>query len=139
MAKFDAAARKAAVAAQYPLQANKKAGTSPAFAVSCSLWSGRVEAASFGGHVAQQLRWREAAAEFLGKLVALGDEGLQADGVDLADRAATEGREAPAHDRADIGVAQVDDDLFLRSEEHTSELQSLMRISYAVFCLNIKT
>src|SRR3546814_19796572 len=24
---------------------------------------------------------------------------------------------------------------FLRSEEHTSELQSLMRISYAVFCL----
>src|SRR3546814_9750896 len=27
---------------------------------------------------------------------------------------------------------------FLRSEEHTSELQSLMRISYAVLCLNIK-
>src|SRR3546814_10040557 len=26
--------------------------------------------------------------------------------------------------------------LSLRSEEHTSELQSLMRISYAVFCLN---
>src|SRR3546814_6404717 len=25
-----------------------------------------------------------------------------------------------------------------RSEEHTSELQSLKRISYAVFCLNIK-
>src|SRR3546814_10246586 len=25
--------------------------------------------------------------------------------------------------------------LFARSEEHTSELQSLMRISYAVFCL----
>src|SRR3546814_1388209 len=25
--------------------------------------------------------------------------------------------------------------LFIRSEEHTSELQSLMRISYAVFCL----
>src|SRR3546814_2235310 len=24
----------------------------------------------------------------------------------------------------------------MRSEEHTSELQSLMRISYAVFCLN---
>src|SRR3546814_8024145 len=24
----------------------------------------------------------------------------------------------------------------LRSEEHTSELQSLMRLSYAVFCLN---
>src|SRR3546814_1134621 len=28
--------------------------------------------------------------------------------------------------------------LFARSEEHTSELQSLMRISYAVFCLKKK-
>src|SRR3546814_11623844 len=28
---------------------------------------------------------------------------------------------------------------FTRSEEHTSELQSLMRISYAVFCLKKKT
>src|SRR3546814_4044942 len=27
----------------------------------------------------------------------------------------------------------------MRSEEHTSELQSLMRISYAVFCLKTKT
>src|SRR3546814_7390278 len=31
------------------------------------------------------------------------------------------------------GVSEV------RSEEHTSELQSLMRISYAVFCLKKKT
>src|SRR3546814_3717009 len=30
-------------------------------------------------------------------------------------------------------------DASLRSEEHTSELQSLMRISYAVFCLKKKT
>src|SRR3546814_6673220 len=29
-------------------------------------------------------------------------------------------------------------DANLRSEEHTSELQSLMRISYAVFCLQKK-
>src|SRR3546814_12338126 len=29
-------------------------------------------------------------------------------------------------------------DIYLRSEEHTSELQSLMRISYAVFCLKKK-
>src|SRR3546814_1625285 len=28
--------------------------------------------------------------------------------------------------------------LWIRSEEHTSELQSLMRISYAVFCLKKK-
>src|SRR3546814_10023347 len=31
-----------------------------------------------------------------------------------------------------------DGDAGLRSEEHTSELQSLMRISYAVFCLKKK-
>src|SRR3546814_1234975 len=31
-----------------------------------------------------------------------------------------------------------DVDLLARSEEHTSELQSLMRISYAVFCLKKK-
>src|SRR3546814_6644057 len=30
-------------------------------------------------------------------------------------------------------------DVFVRSEEHTSELQSLMRSSYAVFCLTTKT
>src|SRR3546814_7329482 len=35
------------------------------------------------------------------------------------------------HDAAKIAA--------LRSEEHTSELQSLMRISYAVFCLKKKT
>src|SRR3546814_9873442 len=33
-------------------------------------------------------------------------------------------------------VSARDLDLFTRSEEHTSELQSLMRISYAVFCFN---
>src|SRR3546814_536828 len=32
-----------------------------------------------------------------------------------------------------------DADYFWRSEEHTSELQSLMRISYAAFCLKKKT
>src|SRR3546814_4688604 len=35
------------------------------------------------------------------------------------------------------GIAHVSTRLF-RSEEHTSELQSLMRISYAVFCLKKK-
>src|SRR3546814_2385536 len=30
------------------------------------------------------------------------------------------------------------EELGIRSEEHTSELQSLMRISYAVFCLKKK-
>src|SRR3546814_9012413 len=36
------------------------------------------------------------------------------------------------------GVALVEDDHSIRSEEHTSELQSLMRNSYAVFCLKKK-
>src|SRR3546814_9017540 len=35
----------------------------------------------------------------------------------------------------DLGPRAAEDD---RSEEHTSELQSLMRISYAVFCLKKK-
>src|SRR3546814_3958535 len=49
--------------------------------------------------------------------------------------------------RADVAIKVFGDDLdtlvevaeqieAVRSEEHTSELQSLMRISYAVFCLN---
>src|SRR3546814_6674594 len=36
------------------------------------------------------------------------------------------------------GVHEIVRHLGLRSEEHTSELQSLMRISYAVFCLKKK-
>src|SRR3546814_1280968 len=48
--------------------------------------------------------------------------------------------------RISIGVEDADDLLadfeqalkMVRSEEHTSELQSLMRISYAVFCLKKK-
>src|SRR3546814_528055 len=39
--------------------------------------------------------------------------------------------------KVDQGVAGIVDKL-ARSEEHTSELQSLMRISYAVFCLKKK-
>src|SRR3546814_14582682 len=38
----------------------------------------------------------------------------------------------PGHCCPDLGMVA-------RSEEHTTELQSLMRISYAVFCLKKKT
>src|SRR3546814_5512716 len=41
----------------------------------------------------------------------------------------------PAVRRADPGALLVADGTSCRSEEHTSELQSLMRISYAVFGL----
>src|SRR3546814_9771040 len=63
-------------------------------------------------------------------------------------RASAPGRrpELPDHaDRADRGDVLPDDPPAdearqgtPRSEEHTSELQSLMRISYAVFCLKTK-
>src|SRR3546814_6771884 len=42
------------------------------------------------------------------------------------------------HGGLDIAFRQGFWALFHRSEEHTSELQSLMRISYAVFCLKKK-
>src|SRR3546814_5360928 len=48
-------------------------------------------------------------------------------------------RIAGAAGGAGLGVRQpADGGRDLRSEEHTSELQSLMRISYAVFCLKKK-
>src|SRR3546814_4666510 len=37
-----------------------------------------------------------------------------------------------------LNALDVDNAVVVRSEEHTSELQSLMRISYAVFCLKKK-
>src|SRR3546814_3949926 len=54
------------------------------------------------------------------------------------------GRHAPAHRHCHRPAAQARRDHRrradhgTRSEEHTSELQSLMRISYAVFCLKKK-
>src|SRR3546814_4138035 len=41
--------------------------------------------------------------------------------------------------RLDPANAAYEPQIYDRSEEHTSELQSLMRISYAVFCLKKKT
>src|SRR3546814_6850662 len=50
----------------------------------------------------------------------------QAEGVHAAGDGMVGGDDHLARQRLRVGV---------RSEEHTSELQSLMRISYAVFCL----
>src|SRR3546814_9652562 len=55
----------------------------------------------------------------------------------LADRDAETPRGGDGNARRTDAVAEAR--RFLRSEEHTSELQSLMRISYAVFCLKKKT
>src|SRR3546814_4953378 len=46
--------------------------------------------------------------------------------------------ELGTNDMHDALVRAVESKEFNRSEEHTSELQSLMRISYAVFCLKKK-
>src|SRR3546814_2464009 len=54
-----------------------------------------------------------------------------AQSYDLAD-------DADRADRAQLRADPRDAKPALRSEEHTSELQSLMRISYAVFCLKKK-
>src|SRR3546814_5297420 len=43
------------------------------------------------------------------------------------------------NERAILRAGRVSKIHFRRSEEHTSELQSLMRSSYAVFCLKKKT
>src|SRR3546814_1851010 len=47
-------------------------------------------------------------------------------------------RSAGRHGVSHSGWRGLSGDGRLRSEEHTSELQSLMRISYAVFCLKKK-
>src|SRR3546814_1124349 len=56
------------------------------------------------------------------------------------------GRGTVVTGRVESGIVKVGDEVEIvgikatqRSEEHTSELQSLMRISYAVFCLKKKT
>src|SRR3546814_1929171 len=43
------------------------------------------------------------------------------------------------HSVPNTPMSLIEPGLGLRSEEHTSELQSLLRISYAVFCLNQNT
>src|SRR3546814_1499716 len=45
---------------------------------------------------------------------------------------------SPADQASEIARLRRELDRARRSEEHTSELQSLMRISYAVFCLKKK-
>src|SRR3546814_15478339 len=74
------------------------------------------------------LKWQFERDDFAGMKVAV--QGLGAVGWGVAERLHAEG--------ARLVVSDVRMDQVERSEEHTSELQSLMRISYAVFCLKKK-
>src|SRR3546814_7217675 len=56
-------------------------------------------------------------------------------GADIARNLSRHGFDVTVHALSSEGENQ---SAVLRSEEHTSELQSLMRISYAVFCLQKK-
>src|SRR5690242_17134407 len=66
-----------------------------------------VEAFAPRGHVAKELRHLELLAILARELVALGHELPHADLVDQADRPAGLRREAQAHDRADVAVLRV--------------------------------
>src|SRR3546814_1400968 len=65
---------------------------------------------------------------YSGEVKMLWLSGDQAPGIDDQPHGGSGGR----------GVHEQSDPIAPRSEEHTSELQSLMRISYAVFCLKKK-
>src|SRR3546814_9108542 len=77
-------------------------------------------------HVGALQRPPEAEAALLGELGDAGEDALRSAVADVVRK------------QVEVGIDIVDDGEFgksIRSEEHTSELQSLMRISYAVFCL----
>src|SRR3546814_1250466 len=72
-------------------------------------------------------------ADGIGSLLFAGDDF----GADLGQRPARIGERQKLIERVGI-VQRMQPGRLQRSEEHTSELQSLMRISYAVFCLKKK-
>src|SRR3546814_5180984 len=88
------------------------------------------------------------AADSAAALVALGLHALQHRGQEAAGITSFDGAHFHTHramghvagnfDKDDV-IRALPGNVAMRSEEHTSELQSLMRISYAVFCLTKKT
>src|SRR3546814_4810687 len=68
-----------------------------------------------------------------GRLPNIEDIGLQAAGIEAGKRGIDVNDYLRTANRRIYAIGDV-----TRSEEHTSELQSLMRISYAVFCLKKK-
>src|SRR3546814_1839214 len=107
---------------------------------------GAIHSVVFGGFASHNLSQRINDAQ--PKVVVSADAGSRAGKVipykPLLDKAIADSEHPPGKtiivDRGLVGfdrVAGRDLD-YARSEEHTSELQALMRISYAVFCLKNK-
>src|SRR3546814_6728607 len=81
--------------------------------------------------------WQLTLPEWTGKVLMV-DPTQRGELLDLLTQIALSGDEMAAAYQAQFGKdIAVDSDL-ARSEEHTSELQSLMRTSYDVFCLKKK-
>src|SRR3546814_10691386 len=103
----------------------------------CALVTG-VQTCALPISVGPDMVERRRGAEADDELVLAGLDRLRRDRVDRAVgadrlRLVDLERDAPGH-----RLAPRDERVDARSEEHTSELQSLMRISYAVFCLTNK-
>src|SRR3546814_1568405 len=105
-----------------------------------------LHAIEIGAHVLRAARFPE--QEIVGGIVALRDRAVEkiaerrretAIQHHRPDRLMEEGEVVAAHGhrrlQAELALVRLGQ---RRSEEHTSELQSLMRISYAVFCLKNK-
>src|SRR3546814_7954420 len=89
--------------------------------------------------------WADAAGLLQGVEEGMADEGVSGPGaaVPLGRRQLGDARQRADGDsfvlaRRPVHAAPSHAAVDSRSEEHTSELQSLMRISYAVFCLKTK-
>src|SRR3546814_9193936 len=79
-------------------------------------------------------------AEALERLAPAASSAVALDGADAFVWHPERDRLEPVHqvNRVDLSLLQGISRQTERSEEHTSELQSLMRLSYAVFCLKKK-
>src|SRR3546814_2047074 len=87
----------------------------------------------FRSHHQQESR-RNPLAEIIVVTSGKGGVGKTTSSASLACGLARRGKKVVVID-FDVGLRNLDLIMGCRSEEHTSELQSLMRISYAVFCL----
>src|SRR3546814_2875439 len=109
-------------------------------------WSSDVCSSDLSQVAVDQLRQRLAAAEQVLGRPALGDQQAQRLAVDRGAAGGPQdggGRGQAVAGGGEVGAepcpeAVAEADHLARSEEHTSEIQSLMRISYADFCLKKK-